>query len=69
MSLLRKLFGKEKPAAVLEKPPCPHTALVPRWDNAEDMGKADKTSAYVCTACDTVFTPEEASRYLGSTAR
>lgn len=77
MSLLRKLTGKEKDQA--EDPPtsempeatttesttCPHTALVPRWDSIEDMGKEDRATSYFCQGCERTFSPEEARPYLG----
>lgn len=69
MSLLRKLTGKEKQeqqaSEALEAPPCPHTAMVPRWDSVEDMGKEDKATSYFCQGCERTFTPDEARPYLG----
>jgi len=76
MSLLRRITGKDKqtappqapePAAeeVPESVSCPHTALVPRWDSIEDMGKEDKATSYFCQGCERTFTPEEARPYLG----
>jgi hypothetical protein len=76
MSLLRKLTGKQEEApaspeseAVVQEEPvstsCPHTALVPRWDSVEDMGKEDKATSYFCQGCERTFTPEEAQPYLG----
>ena len=43
-------------------PPCPHTALGPRWDNAGDMGNGSKASSFRCEACGETFTREEAER-------
>jgi hypothetical protein len=64
MSLLKKLFGaKAKVETEAERPACPHPAVVPRWDSVEDMGKLDKATSFVCTACDQAFTPEEAAPY------
>ena len=63
MSFLGKLFGGGKtkpvdqPAVALE---CPHTALVPKWDNVHDMGIEDKATGYECDSCHKAFTPEEA---------
>lgn len=69
MGLLDKLFGRKKDAepeaseaAVATE--CPHTALVPRWDQAEDMGKDDRISRYVCEACQREFSSEEGARIL-----
>jgi hypothetical protein len=56
--MLSKLFGKKKEAAI-EAPPCPHIALVPRWENPEDMGKQDRVSSYTCSACGTTLTADE----------
>jgi transposase-like protein len=60
MSLLSKIFGRDKAVAEpIEVPPCPHTAVVPRWADAADMGKQDRVSSYYCQACGQTFTPEE----------
>jgi hypothetical protein len=71
MGFLDKLFGgsKEKQSAtmVVEAPPCPHVVLVPRWDEAGDIGIAEKASRFICEGCEQVFTPEEA-RALQATA-
>lgn len=42
-------------------PPCPHTALGPRWDNADDIGNESKASSFRCEACGGTFTHEEAN--------
>ena len=60
MGILAKLFGSAKAAPVVEAL-CPHTALVPRWDSADDIGHEDRTTVYVCEACHETFTPEEAA--------
>jgi len=66
MGIFDKLFGgskeKEEKAAtsVIEKPPCLHSVLVPRWDNAGDMGNEDLATAFMCEACHETFTPEQA---------
>ncbi len=72
MSLLRKLTGKqeqedaaEQASPAMESPTCPHTALVPRWDSVEDMGKDDRATSYFCQGCERTFTAEEARPYLG----
>jgi len=61
MSFLSKLFGggKTKPVAQVALE-CPHAALVPKWDNVQDMGVEDKATGYDCDACHKAFTPEEA---------
>ncbi len=63
MGFLNRLFGggsKAEAAPPQEAPPCGHLTLVPRWDNAQDMGDADKVTNYVCEACHQQFTPAEA---------
>jgi hypothetical protein len=64
MGLLGKLLGKDKSQAI-EAPPCPHTAMVPRWANAEDMGKQDRVTSFYCQACGETFTPEAARQRAG----
>jgi len=66
MGFLKGLFGgnKSEPgAAAIEDPAnmpeCGHVTVVPRWDNAEDMGKSDKVTVYHCEGCNTDFTPSE----------
>jgi hypothetical protein len=59
MGLLGKLLGKDKTAETIQVPSCPHTAVVPRWADAADMGKADKVTSLYCQACGQTFTPEE----------
>jgi hypothetical protein len=44
---------------------CPHTALVPRWDSIDDMGKEDKATSYFCQGCERTFSREEALPFLG----
>jgi hypothetical protein len=54
------LFSKkEKVEETIEKPPCPHSALVPRWDSIDDIGRDDRATSYVCEACGEQFSPEE----------
>lgn len=40
--------------------PCPHTVLVPRWDDPADMGKEDRASNFQCQVCGESISPEEA---------
>jgi hypothetical protein len=63
VSLLTKWFQHKPPAVVAVQ--CPHTALVPRWANAEDMGKHERISGYQCQACGVTFSAKEAEAYLG----
>jgi hypothetical protein len=37
------------------RPPCPHTALTPRWDSAADMGNTEKVTSYTCQGCNQEF--------------
>lgn len=30
---------------------CPHMTLVPRWSNADDVGRGDRISSWVCSSC------------------
>lgn len=64
MGILSKIFGgtESTPAdeAAAPTPECAHGALVPRWDNAADMGKADRVSHYYCEGCGSTFSPAEA---------
>jgi hypothetical protein len=39
--------------------PCEHVTLVPRWDRADDMGRADRVASYRCEACGEEFTRAE----------
>ena len=60
MGILGLFGGKKKAAATIEKPPCPHAALVARWDEAKDIGVEAKATRYICDACQKEFTPAEA---------
>ncbi|MDA0815445.1 MAG: hypothetical protein O2924_02590 [Chloroflexi bacterium] len=69
MGFLKGLFGGSKTEEAQEahppgehhqmEPECVHTTVVPRWDNAEDMGKTEKVTVYHCEGCGTDFTPAE----------
>jgi hypothetical protein len=39
---------------------CLHSALVPRWDRAEDIGQDDRATSFRCDVCQTTFTKDEA---------
>jgi len=75
MSFLRRLFGGRKstpgspPASKDSKDEllstennveCPHIDLGPHWENAADVGQADKVTGYVCGGCGRTFSVEEA---------
>ena len=75
MSFLKRLFqrGSGPPAEQADSEPasdtvCPHVALIPRWDSADDMGKPDKVSRYVCEACKAGFSREEGDQLRASEA-
>jgi len=63
MSILSRFArSKEREVRAPDLPAeCGHFELAPRWDNAEDIGKADKIVYYTCTVCKGEFTPEEAA--------
>ena len=61
MGIFDLFGGKKKSAATIEKPPCPHAALVARWDEAKDIGIDAKATRYLCDACHKEFTPAEAA--------
>lgn len=64
MGFLNRLFGKAKtpsPTEPARAVACQHATLVPRWDNAPDMGDATKVSVYRCESCQRDFTPEDAA--------
>jgi hypothetical protein len=62
MGVLEKIFGgkKDRTEEIAEVPACPHAVLMPRWDNAADMGHEDRATSFVCEGCQAVFTGEEA---------
>ncbi len=65
MGFLNRLFGQRReqsPAPTTETPPCPHTALVPRWDSVADMGNEAKVTSYTCESCQQHFTAAEGRR-------
>ena len=64
MGILSQIFrSKEKAKEQLEAPPCPHTALVQRWDRPEDMGK-EELATYVCDACGEAFQYQDAQALM-----
>ena len=62
MGVFDKLIGRKKEAAheAAEGVPCPHVTLVPRWDNAADMGHEDRASGFMCDSCKESFTAPQA---------
>jgi len=55
-------LARKKKAAAEQTQPCQHWDLAPRWDSAEDMGKAEKVTHYNCCACGARVSLEEARR-------
>ncbi len=45
-------------------PPCPHTALTPRWDSVADMGNTEKVTGYTCQGCNQSFSPADGQTLL-----
>ena len=55
----RLMRRKAQEGSEVDAPPCPHTALGPRWDNASDIGDESKASSFRCEACGETFTREQ----------
>ena len=72
MGFLNRLLRREGPTHKSQAepldPPCPHVALVPHWDSAEDIGKADRVSRYVCESCRGTFSREEGDGMVAQAA-
>jgi hypothetical protein len=66
MGLFDKLLGKkDEPKAEATSPAatavaCPHTILLPRWDDIADMGNEEKATSFSCQSCGQTFTRAEA---------
>ncbi len=56
------------PAAADAVPPCPHTALTPRWDSVADMGNQEKVTSYTCQGCNQEFTAAAGRTLLATEA-
>jgi len=56
MRFLRRLLGRREEPPV---PVCPHVTLVPRWDSADDIGKPEKVTSFICEGCQASFSREE----------
>ena len=72
MRFLRRLLGRgeERPAGGEEafEPVCPHVTLVARWDSADDIGKPEKVSSFICESCQTSFSREEGEQLQATEA-
>lgn len=64
MGLLAKLFRRGGATPPEREVQCPHTALTPRWDRPEDMGKEDLASSFRCDTCGAVLSGDEGRRLL-----
>jgi len=55
-----------KAGAALKNDPssCAHQRLAPRWDRAEDMGKSDLATSFVCEKCHQSLAPDEGRALL-----
>lgn len=66
MGLLDRLLGRKEaqsPAGTaVAEPECLHAALVPRWDNADDMGNAERITSYRCESCHAAISRVEGDR-------
>jgi len=60
--------GRATAVAADEAPPCPHTALTPRWDSVSDMGNQEKVTSYTCQGCNQSFTAAEGRTLLATEA-
>lgn len=62
MGFLDRLLGRKEeqpaPEAAAPEPVCPHIALVPFWDSADDMGNSEKVARYKCESCQEEFSRE-----------
>jgi hypothetical protein len=61
MGLFRRRSRDEAAEVAIQPKSCPHVNLVPRWDNAADMGREELATYWTCGSCGQQFTPEEAS--------
>lgn len=64
--LLRRKVGEADADAGAA--PCPHIALGPRWDSADDIGDESKAISFRCEACGTSFPREEGERLRAAEA-
>lgn len=66
MGLLDKLLRRAAKTEAIDKPPCPHTVLVPRWDSVKDMGDSEQVTRYRCDGCGTEFSKEEGVQLMAT---
>jgi len=72
MRFLRRLLAwrEERPVEQEQasEPVCPHVALVPRWDSADDIGKSEKVTSFICEGCQASFSREEGEQLQATEA-
>ena len=66
MGLLNKLMGRpetDEPEQEQEteqiSATCPHLAVVPRWDSADDIGHEELATSFHCESCGRDFSAAE----------
>ena len=62
MGLLSKLMGRPETAEPEQEQisvTCPHLALVPRWDSADDIGHEERATSFHCESCGRDFSAAE----------
>jgi hypothetical protein len=65
MGVLGKLFRRGESHRTAEaQVECPHTALTPRWDALEDIGKEERVTTFKCESCGTTLTGDEGRSLL-----
>ncbi len=62
MSWLKNMFRRDSTEDEEPEPEvaCTHMNLTAKWDEAADVGDADKATGYSCIACNESFTIEQA---------
>lgn len=73
MGFLGKLLGRDSSANDDAPPPdeqveCPHVVLVPKWDDAADIGVEARATHFDCATCGSSFAPEVATELRATTA-
>lgn len=71
MGFLSRFTRKDGSAVADAESPergCPHGSLVPHWDTAGDIGKADRVVRYTCESCQATFSREEGERVQAQAA-
>ena len=73
MGLLDRLLGRKEAQSsagtAVAEPECLHAALVPHWDQPEDMGNAERISSYKCESCHEMISRAEGDRRAAAAAQ